>query len=245
MSVSHSALPRPLSRPLSRGLMLAGLLALLLALSACGSQKSELGTLATGALKGLIPGQAAAPAAPDPRQVLTREMLDATPVPVLLVDNETSGRSGTLIAVADNGPWRSWRDAEGLGLNFRAGLLGRSQGLGEDLVSADLDEPLGALAALLGGRAGRVEGAVRVHRYLDGERQEVTRSFVCAYGVAGAETLSLFARSYATRHLVETCRGPDLEFRNDYWIGGDGTVRKSRQWVGPEAGYLRIEQLRP
>lgn len=244
MSVPQSTLFRRLPTRLPRVPMLAGLLAATLALAGCGNQKSELGGLAVGALKGLIAGQAAAPA-PDPRQVLTREMLDATPMPVLLVDNETSGRSGTLIAVADNGPWRSWRDAEGLGLNFRAGLLGRSQGLGPDLVSADLDEPLAALAALLGGRARTVADAVRVHRYLDGERREVIRSFLCDYRMAGAETLTLFARSYATRRVVETCRGPDLAFRNDYWVGGDGAVRKSRQWVGPEAGYLRIEQLRP
>lgn len=224
--------------PFTARTMTGLLLGALLTLAGCGNDRSPLGPLAVGALKGLIPGQGAAPAPVDPRKVLTRAALDQSPVPILLVESEATGLSGTLAAVADNGPWRTWRGVDNVGFGFRGGLLGRTQGLGDDLMSADLDEPLAHLA----GR-GSGSGAVRVHRYLDGERQEVTRSYVCRYGSAGSETITLIGARHVTRHLIETCRGPDVEFRNDYWVGSDGMVWKSRQWAGPDLGYLIIERL--
>lgn len=214
------------------------LLGALLALSGCGNDPAPLGALALGALKGLIPGQGAEPAPVDLRKALTRAALDQSQTPLLLAESEATGLAGVMAAVADNGSWRSWRGADNVGLGFRGGLLGRTQGLGEDLMSADLDEPL----AHLTGR-GSGSTAVRVHRYLDGERQEVTRSYVCRYGSAGAETITIIGARHVTRHLVETCRGPDREFRNDYWMGGDGMVWKSRQWVGPDVGHLILERL--
>jgi hypothetical protein len=221
---------------MTRGFWAATAGAALLFLSACGNNQGEVLPLLRERATALIPGKEA-PAPVDPRKVITRAMLDQSTSPVLLAEVESTGSAATLLGAGQNGPWISWRAGDGSGLSTRGGLLGATRGLGPDLLSADLDEPLARLAGQGSGPA------VRVHRYLDGEDRVVTRSFLCQYAAAGAETIVIFERSHPTRRLRETCHGTGLRFVNDYWVGPQGTIWKSRQWVGPDLGYVGIEQL--
>lgn len=207
----------------------------LLALAGCGSDRGDsIAGVALAGLQGLV--TPAAPA-PDIRAGLTREALDQLGQPLLYAELPARKARAGLLLAARNGPHATWVTADGISLSFRHGVLNASRGLGGDLMAADLDEPL---AMIRGGGSGR---GVRIHAYLDGENQTYTRAFTCDYRQAGRQTIELVGARHATRLVRETCRATDLEFANLYWVGDDGTVWKSRQWIGPEAGYVLTERL--
>ncbi len=134
--------------------------------------------------------------------------------------------SSVLIGVGENGQVATFTTPDGVSFALNNGLLIGSRGLGDDLMSADVAATLRAIAAG-GGR-----GLIRVHRYLDGEEQMFVRSFVCDLV---AEEPGAFR---------ERCQGETLQFENIYRIGANGAVASSRQWIGPERGYLSLERFR-
>lgn len=221
-------------RPAALSLTLA--LTGLLVLAGCGSKKGQYDT-AVATLRGLIPGRAA-PTPPDVRAQLTRALLDRTTAPTLLVELPERGSVATLALAGDNAGVLSWLSGDGIGISQRAGVLSATRGLGRDLMSADIEEPL----AQIQGRApaGR---AVRVHRYFDTENQTFARSFVCSYSPPRPEVIEIVEQRFRTRRVDESCRTSDGSFENSYWLGRDGTMWKSRQWVSPEVGYALFERL--
>jgi len=108
---------------------------------------------------------------------------------------------------------------DGISMSYKSGVLVGTRGLGFDLMGADVGDVLQSL------RSGR-DGAVRLHRYLDGEDQIVLRSLVCDYTGSG--------------RITETCYSDGLEIKNTYQMSG-GRITTSRQWIGPEQGYIRLE----
>ncbi len=57
----------------------------------------------------------------------------------------------------------------------------------------------------------------------------------------------LFACSLDVLHLLtvqQRCSGGGGEVVNDYWVDSrGGLVWKSRQWAGPQIGYIRFRRL--
>ena len=220
---------------------LTALAAGLLALSACGStggnaQDSALTSPFTKVVKVLV-GVLKPTAAPvDPRKVLTRQAIDASPTPVLLAGLETRNAHATLSPIGENQGVTSWVTGDGIGLSFRQGVLISTRGLGQDLMAADIDSVIKAIQAGQG-------TAIRIHDYLDGEDQIVRRSFHCTIRTIGNETLNIYGLSVLTRHVVETCRNPDLNLENHYWLSNGNRVRQSLQWVSPDLKYVSTQQL--
>nr|WP_260108846.1 YjbF family lipoprotein [Phaeobacter inhibens] len=71
---------------------------------------------------------------------------------------------------------------------------------------------------------------------------------LCSRRDLGAGPIEIVELRYPTRHIEERCRpsqpGRGGEIINDYWVDSrSGRVWQSRQWAGPNVGYLRIRQL--
>lgn len=199
-------------------------LMLALSLAACGTEQGRTALVGT-ALSGLIPGRDAAPAGPTAEQIKAR----VTPavrarfgnVPLKVATLEEQGLSSILFRRAVNGGVETYFTPDGTSVALQEGLLVATRGLGYDLMSADV----GAVReGLLTGRQ-----SVRVHRYLDGEDRLFIRSFVCDY--AGG------------REVRETCYSEDLKITNSYQLDGAGRVISSRQWIGPEQGFITIQEV--
>jgi len=165
---------------------------------------------------------------------ITGQVGAQTPQPVgperLRVTLPKRGASATLAPVARNGEVTVWQTLDGITLSFRDGLLIGTRGLGDDLMSADVD---GTRAML---RAPATDlYHLHVRTYLGGEDQTLHRRYHCREtgrtdsdpGVAGE-----------TRRIEMVCTGPDGALRNVYWLDPAGEIVKSRQWVSPAVGYL-------
>lgn len=216
-----------------------GLAALALILAGCGDlAANKTGVDLVTGLARQVTGAGQAPqaaAASDPRRALTRAMIDQSEVPVILIVVIDRDAAATLIAAGVNGDKVTWVSADGIGVILRNGFLIGTRGLGDDLMGADVN---GSQMALRRGGT-----STRIHDYLTGTDQVVRRSFQCQIATVGPESIEILERTYATTRIDETCADGTTSFVNSYWVGADGTIWKSRQWVSALVGALEIIKL--
>jgi hypothetical protein len=197
-----------------------------LAVSACGTERAnplrgEVGK----ALKGLTKRKTEQTLTTDIlRARLTPELRAQIGRPVLIAELPELKVAAVVIEVAQNGGYTTWHAGDGVGISTKAGLLTSSRGIGFDLMSADIDGPLAVIM-------GRAKGqATRIHRYLDGEGQEILRRFTCVY-----------QQGQDQRRVVESCDSTGLNIENQYWLNARGQIWRSQQWAGERNGYILLE----
>ncbi len=234
-----SARRRNMACKMARRAALAALLGVLLV--GCGNDPNAGQGLAMvkTTLKNTFHKRAAPGAPPDPA-ALAGQVLAAVKGPALLVVVESRNIVAALGRSQINGPYATWMAASGQTLTFRRGVLSASRGLGADLMAARL----GNIPALIHAR--KAGSGTRRLDYLDGAGQTRTLRLDCTIQSAGPQTLILAGKWIATTRMDETCQPATggAQVHNSYWVGGDGMIWQSRQWLGARAGYLLVQRLR-
>ncbi len=229
-------------------------LALLALLGACSGGTGELGRGQVGGLTSLrvvgLVGDSlrARRAGPTPFTLTRAQLAEAGITQPFLVARLPGGETAGLLPAAVNRGRIVWATEDGITLTGRGGVLVSTQGLGGDLLSAETEPLVRALAA---GRGARYR---RVLRRLDGEGLILRQPYDCALALGPREAVTVLGLRHDTRRSTETCR-PALPsapatpaayaavpFVNTYNVG-DGTIWVSRQWVGPAVGSLRLERV--
>ncbi|MGJ8588271.1 MAG: YjbF family lipoprotein [Yoonia sp.] len=211
------------------------LIAALLSVTACGplAQNQPL----VGALKGLAnTGSGFWEEGRDPRQTLTREMIDTAPTNLLLFAPVNEDLASVFARVSRNGDLITWVSDNGVSLTLRDGVVIATRGLGDDLMGTTAGQVYEGLVSG-GGHT------VRIHDYLDGEDQIVRREYVCEIATLRSEAIEIYQHKHQTRLISETCTGDAGGFRNLYWIDAAGMIWQSRQWVSPRVGAVDIQIL--
>jgi hypothetical protein len=127
----------------------------------------------------------------------------------------------------------TWEAAEGITFAFRNGILIESRGLGADLMSAAAPSP----SQILGGGP-----YVRTYFFVADDDRNQRRDYTCTTELIGAEPVAVYGKTHQTRHVREVCTRDVGRIANDFWFEGN-TLRKSRQWVGPDAGYAEFVRV--
>lgn len=169
---------------------------------------------------------------------LTRARIAGVTTPLLLAELPSSGAASTLSQVSIKGDIITWLAVDRVSLTFDGPVLFSSRGIGADLLAAETDQ---LSAMLLAGQSGNV---TRDLRFLDGLDQIIVVPVSCAVQQQGSETITVLEVRHSTRKATETCSdGEDISFENIFWIGSDGTLWKSRQWLSPRLEYVETERL--
>lgn len=221
-----------------------------LAVAACTNRGDDSGaTIQTlEALRGIGAGVISGDATPAPPPV-TRAVLNTLEGEFLEAEIERSGARAYLFVSAERtgaaagdegGRLLVWRSENDVSLTLRDGVLVATRGLGEDMVSASGGPALTAVRAKRAGQGGKRQ----VYSALDNKPVEM--NFACAVDDLGETTIVIVERRHPTRHLRETCELKGGTIVNDYWVDSRGaTVWQSRQWSGPNIGYVTMRQLTP
>lgn len=178
------------------------------------------------------------PDADEIRQLLSRAGVERLDEPLILADVPALETAATLLPAGRNGDVVTWQAAGGAQISLDRGVVVATRGLGFDLMSADASATIARLHGPATG--GPYE---RFASYMDGENDTVFAAMVCEMQPLGLQVLPVLASRHEVLFIEETCALPDATMTNYYWLQTDGTIRKSRQWVGPEVGYLEIELL--
>lgn len=134
-----------------------------------------------------------------------------------------------------NGDVQTWASPGYQEISLRNGVLIATRGFGPDLMSASAPD----IATLQRG-SGTVQ---RQYFYLDGADQRQVFEFTCTISTAGTETITVVAKSHATRKVVEACSGPTGSFTNSYWFENGGYLRQSSQFMAPGVDNLFMQRV--
>jgi hypothetical protein len=199
---------------MARSHLRAGVAALMAALALGGCDQAMRGALGSLDLTDNV-------AAVQP-QLVGEDRLD-----VVIPAREARARLGP---VARTGDVTVWQTLDGITLSMRQGLLVATRGLGDDLMSAEVDGVL----ALLRGASG--EGPVpHIRSRLDGEDRTEFRSYQCRRDAGGTDA--------GLRRVEVLCISPQDRFTNTYWLNSAGAVIRSRQWISPALGHLESTRI--
>ncbi|MEW2915240.1 YjbF family lipoprotein [Leisingera sp. JC11] len=182
--------------------------------------------------------------APPPPPKLTRALLDRETqayIEVTIENREVTAYLTRALARRDSHPGEIevWRTQDNVSVALRQGMVIATRGLGGGLLSAQVPAADGAGGPARGGGRRytvRAEG--------NGQRE---LNLACSLHDLGPEAVEIVEITHPARHLQERCEGVGGAVVNDYWVDsrpGRARVWQSRQWAGPEIGYVRIRQLR-
>lgn len=220
-------------------------LALIAGLGACsgGGQPNNIGraaSVASGAIAELL-GLGPEPA---PRQLLTRERINAFPAALIGVQRVGNDRTYFAAYSVNNGRVVYYNPG-GQSLTLHGAALASTHGLGIDLAGYRSDTAEDPLVRRRPPQAWP-EVLTRVYRFHDPFGNVYSRAFLCRPEVAGAERIEIAELTFDLVRIEEPCRSTSDAFVNRYWVdGATGFVWRSEQWGGPELGLLAIEVLRP
>ncbi|MGG7567525.1 YjbF family lipoprotein [Rhodovulum sp. DZ06] len=214
----------------------AAALGLALGLAACGvagDDYQRAGDMVLGALGG------DEPAAPPPNY----EQVAALPYATLALRVEVAQPEGTppaLLAATTRLEGRTWYlDAQRRGIGLTGGRLVGTRGMAQDVIGAPL-QPGDPLAGNLRPADWPAETLV-IQRRRDGLGDEKTRAFACRIENAGPEVVELYQVTRPLVRMREHCANVRGAYVNDHWIDPEtGRMWRTRQWAGPETGYLSI-----
>ncbi len=152
---------------------------------------------------------------------------------------EKFGSSEGLVRISSRGPIEIWRAEEGDTLTLRQGIVLGTRAFTPDLFSVEAALPSQWMDAT------RPATAERIHRYVDGLEQVYIRAYSCVFSETSRDELPLGAETLQLNRTDEDCYNATQSFTNSYWMNGSGQMVLSRQWLGPELGYLLLKHYLP
>lgn len=191
-------------------------------LSACGSRAQDPVWLSVQGALANIGEERSAPIPWKQQQAEIRQAVALQDVdfPLLMMTLPRRNAVATLGLLQRYDGVEIWADASGITITLQNGVVLQTRGLGHDILASDI------AGVLVGLREGGP------HRY-----QRVTR-VLSAEGVLRRQ-ISDCVMSGKLTSKVEQCDGTE-RFENRY---SQSVLATSRQWLGPDLGYLMIERL--
>lgn len=176
---------------------------------------------------------------PDSEFSLTRAQLEGVDFPVIWIESTLSGAAGSAIPIGVNQDAVTWITANAVTLVTKDDLLFGTRGLGADLLTTETEPARSAL------RARKNDSYQRTYRFLSGDESIRKERYFCEMENDGPASRQILGVSHNTTQMRETCFALSgaREFRNVYWVGSEGTVWESLQWVGPMSGSLIMQRL--
>jgi len=217
---------------MTRVSLLGACCAVALALAGCGNQSETSPVLR--AMKGLATAMVRKGDAPPPAPI-TRADLAALKVPVIQGEMKSGNSTFYLVPIARQGAAETWGTSDDLTVTFRNGVLAETRGFGPDIMESTVP----SLSQLQSGQGTHRRSYV----YLDGGDQLRRFDYDCSIQNAGAETITVVGQQHSTRHVVENCTGKWASFTNEYWFESSGKLRKSKELLVPEWGYLDLARV--
>ncbi len=68
--------------------------------------------------------------------------------------------------------------------------------------------------------------------------------FKCEIKIHNEETITLLGKKFTLKKVIEDCFSKNQSHKNTYWMGDDGYVWKSRQWLSGDNIYADINVLK-
>lgn len=179
-----------------------------------------------------------------PAPVITRALLGKITINSLEAVIETTNQKAFLIPIAarntaGRGKIVVWKSVGPENIILQNGVLIGTKGIGNDLGSVDASATVRAL------KSRRNTTGEKIYYLRRDDNSEAQIRLQCEITNVGSESIEVIERRYSTTHMREVCSNRSGRITNDFWVDSQtGAIRKSRQWGGPELGYVAFRLLK-
>jgi hypothetical protein len=174
-------------------------------------------------------------AANKPKKMPSRDKLEKKGEPVLRVRIENNDSDTFLSDLVRRGDVIVWRTTRGTTFALQDRVLIQTRGLGPDLMSSVV--PTVGQLSKDGGKH------QRQYFFLGANDQPTRRTYDCTMKVGGEREIEILGRMHKVKRAVEECKRPQSgKVTNEFWIEGR-KIRKSKQWVSAQAGYIVFDHI--
>jgi Group 4 capsule polysaccharide lipoprotein gfcB, YjbF len=140
---------------------------------------------------------------------------------------------------AQNGPHITWRTPDDRTMTLVGGVVSATRGFGGDILAYD---------AVAAGPAIASRGASeykRSMRFLGPQYELKAATLTCKTENKGTEDVKIVDTQMSLVHMSEACtdQGGGTVV-SDYWVDSSGRVWQSRQWLGPQLGYVFFQLVK-
>lgn len=214
------------------------------ALAGCGSdaRTTESTRLASGEISRIFSGifhRGKAEPGPDAETMSIQALADNAG-PLILTNFESLNRTTIFGLTGENGAMRTYASPASQALVLRSGMVAGTRGFGFDVMSGEVD----ALGALVRGR--RAGTADYTLRYLDGLGQERPVPMQCTVTPGPAQSYPFAGQTWSGTQMAAHCTtSGGYAFDDTFIVAASGAILSSRQWIGPEIGFVTIQTVRP
>lgn len=215
---------------------LGAVLVCLLLTAACGNDPNAQ-NVSLDLFRQIREARNAEPPSP-PTQAAVARALAETQGPMELVTREDNNGWSLMLRIEENRGYETFGSSDRRSVTMRGGILTASRGLGGDLMSSDISQIAPLVAARKPGKA------TRVMRFIGDEDQTAEIRFSCTLSVGESMPVKSGALDTTARQVTETCTTSAREITNVYLVDGRGRAVSSKQWMGPQIGYLLTQTLR-
>ena len=173
----------------------------------------------------------------DARNLLNREQIDATNMPVLFVEL-ASGQNGTLTPYPGQGVGQTWLGADGATITLESGVIKASRGMGDDIMGSSTFIPPWSKSN------SNPLYYIRKISYLTGDNKISTRSYKCkVHKNNQKEIIKIWELEFIVTKFEENCDDKSFKITNIYYVDDKEIVRRSLQYHSDTIGYVSTERL--
>ncbi|MEO8530870.1 MAG: YjbF family lipoprotein [Deltaproteobacteria bacterium] len=138
-----------------------------------------------------------------------------------------------------NGGYTTWASPDKRSVTMYSGVISATRGYGGDVLAYDATSTSDAI------RAKRVATYTRTMRFLGPQYDLKGATLTCTTENIGDDPVKIVDTERTLTHMIESCtdKGGGT-IKSEYWVGGSGDIWQSRQWIGPQLGYIFLQRLK-
>ena len=172
----------------------------------------------------------------DARDLISREKIDQSQVPILFAELET-GQNGTLYKYPDEGVnSTTWIGVDGATITLQNGLLIATRGMGHDLMGSKASTDI-----IWSDYVNKIFYERQFSYLVEGNTLSV-QSFKCSLSKTKSDVeIDNFDIKFVTAYFEEVCFDGYFTFKNDYFVDKDDVVRRANVFHSQVIGVFILK----
>ena len=159
--------------------------------------------------------------------------------PIIIGAVEEAQLPIVLEPLSQSGEYTIWSSPDKRTITMIDGVISATRGYGGDILGYDARPTASAIT----GR--RVAEYSRTMRFLGPQYELKGATLKCVTENQGTEDITIVETVRKLVHMVEACTDQGGGTVNsEYWVDGSGQIWQSRQWIGPQLGFVFMQRVK-
>jgi len=138
-----------------------------------------------------------------------------------------------------NDGYVTWVSPDKRSITMLSGVISATRGYGGDVLSYDARGTANAVSNR------QATSYKRTMRFLGPQYELKGATLSCTTETVGTDPVKIVDTERQLIHIVESCTDQGGgTIKSEYWVDNSGAIWQSRQWIGPQLGYIFLQRLK-